>query len=358
MNDPRMHEFLQQVSDTHPCGEDMSYSTLFDDIREARRADDSSLAQGAWEADIKQANWPKVRDLCDDALKTKSKDMQIANWHTEALTKLAGFDGLARGLSVLNSLVTDYWEFCYPTYDPNDLDERAGKIEWLNANLPLSVRSIPLTRADTGAYPWLKWEESRAVENQGLKNADAKARAIAEGKLSGELFDKAVANSGREYYEALFAQVTQAAAVFKTFEANVDKAFGRDAPGLKDLREAIQDCADLVERTYRKLGGQAEAEPSNEFEPEGLAMQESVEATQNIAVVSVGAIRTRADAVRALRDVSKYFRQNEPHSPVSLLAERAAKWAEMPLEHWLATVIKDGGTLAQLKDLLDIPNNQ
>ena len=44
MNDPRMHEYLQQVSDAHPCGEDMAFSTLFDDIREARRADDSSLA--------------------------------------------------------------------------------------------------------------------------------------------------------------------------------------------------------------------------------------------------------------------------------------------------------------------------
>lgn len=358
MNDPRMHDFLQQVSDAHPCGEDMSYSTLFDDIREARRADDASLAQGAWEADIKQANWPKVRDLCDDALKTKSKDMQLANWYTEALTKLEGFTGLAHGIEVLNGLVTDYWEFCYPAYDPNDLDERAGKIEWLNANLPLSVRSIPLTRPDTGGHAWLKWEESRAVENQGLKDPDAKARAISEGKLSAEAFDKAVANSGRAYYEPLYAQVTQAAAVFKAFEANVDHAFGRDAPGLKDLREAIQDCADLVERIYRKLGGLTEAGPSNETVNQESAMTESAVSVQNLAVVSVGAIRNRADAVRALRDVAKYFRHNEPHSPVSLLAERAAKWAEMPLEHWLATVIKDDGTLAQLKDLLDIQSNQ
>lgn len=87
-------------------------------------------------------------------------------------------------------------------------------------------------------------------------------------------------------------------------------------------------------------------------------MTESAVSVQNLAVVSVGAIRNRADAVRALRDVAKYFRHNEPHSPVSLLAERAAKWAEMPLEHWLATVIKDDGTLAQLKDLLDIQSNQ
>ena len=357
MNDPRMHEYLQQVSDAHPCGEDMAYSTLFDDIREARRADDSSLSQGDWEADIKQANWPKVRDLCDDALKTKSKDMQLVNWYTEALTKLEGFSGLAHGLSVLNGLVTDYWEFCYPTLDPNDLDERAGKIEWLNANLPFSVRSIPLTRPDTGSFAWLKWEESRAVENQGLKDPEAKARAISEGKLSAEAFDKAVANSGRAFYESLYAQVNQASAVFKIFEANIDQAFGRDAPGLKDLREAIKDCAALVERIFRKLGGLTESEPANEFEKQEIEMTESAVTVQNLAVVSVGAIRNRADAVRALRDVAKYFRHNEPHSPVSLLAERAAKWAEMPLEHWLATVIKDDGTLAQLKDLLDIQSN-
>lgn len=358
MNDPRMHEYLQQVSDAHPCGEDMAYSTLFDDIREARRADDSSLAQGDWEADIKQANWPKVRELCDDALKTKSKDMQIANWYVEALTKLEGFAGLTHGLSVLNGLLTDYWEFCYPAFDPNDLDERAGKIEWLNANLPFGVRSIVLTRPDIGAYSWLKWEESRMVENQGLKDPEARARAINEGKLSAEAFDKAVANSGRSFYEALHAQTTQAVATFKTFEANVDRAFGRDAPGLKDLREAIQDCANLVERIYRKMGGLTDAAPSDETLNQETEMSESTASVQNLAVVSVGAIRNRGDAVRALRDVAKYFRHNEPHSPVSLLAERAAKWAEMPLEHWLATVIKDDGTLSQLKDLLDIQNNQ
>ena len=69
----------------------------------------------------------------------------------------------------------------------------------------------------------------------------------------------------------------------------------------------------------------------------------------------MGAIITRNDAIAALRNVAKYFRSNEPHSPVALLAERAANWAEMPLEQWLGAVIKDQGTLDQLRELLDIP---
>lgn len=61
------------------------------------------------------------------------------------------------------------------------------------------------------------------------------------------------------------------------------------------------------------------------------------------------------DAIHALWEVARYFRHNEPHSPVALLAERAAGWAEMPLEQWLAAVIKDQSTLGQLRELLDIP---
>ncbi len=55
-----------------------------------------------------------------------------------------------------------------------------------------------------------------------------------------------------------------------------------------------------------------------------------------------------------LREVARYFRQHEPHSPVPLLAERAARWAEMSLEEWLLHVVKDESTLQQLRELLDV----
>ena len=71
-------------------------------------------------------------------------------------------------------------------------------------------------------------------------------------------------------------------------------------------------------------------------------------------IVGVGLIVNRNDAVRALREVAAFFRHNEPHSPVALLVERAASWAEMPLEKWLASVIKDQTTLSQLRELLDV----
>ena len=68
--------------------------------------------------------------------------------------------------------------------------------------------------------------------------------------------------------------------------------------------------------------------------------------------------RTRevtAQAVAKLREAAAYFRTYEPHSPVAALADRAAKWAAMNLDTWLAEVIKDDAVLGQLRTLLDFP---
>jgi type VI secretion system protein ImpA len=53
--------------------------------------------------------------------------------------------------------------------------------------------------------------------------------------------------------------------------------------------------------------------------------------------------------------VAQFFRATEPHSPVAYLAERAAQWGEMPLHVWLRTVMKDGGSLSQIEELLGVP---
>ncbi len=52
--------------------------------------------------------------------------------------------------------------------------------------------------------------------------------------------------------------------------------------------------------------------------------------------------------------MAEYFRTHEPHSPAAYLAERAARWGELPLHEWLRLVMKEGGTLAQLEELLGV----
>lgn len=355
MSNPSLDELLEPIPGDDLCGADLSYAPELDEIREARRHDDPSLAQGAWETERKIANWPVVKDLAQTILCTRSKDLQVAAWYTEALARQQGFAGLALGLSVFEGLLAHFWEFCYPIYNPDDLEERASKIEWLDRQLPFVVREIALTDRGSGGYSFLKWEESRAIDNLGLKDPAAREKAVQEGKITGEQFDKAVQTSGRGYYEKLQLQIGEAAAAVTALEQRVDERFGMDAPSLKELRQAILACQELVGKLVARLGGSALTPASNEVvERPSAAGSAPIAAGTTHAV---GVIYNRNDAINALREVGRYFRQHEPHSPVALLAERAANWAEMPLERWLESVIKDDGTLGQLKELLDIRSN-
>jgi len=141
-------------------------------------------------------------------------------------------------------------------------------------------------------------------------------------------------------------------------ERHTDERLGIESPGLKDVRQAVIDCEDVVARQLAKFG-KAQIDTISK-PPLGNAnrLSSPADPIEHIAIdasVQIGPLRSRADAIAALRQVSHFFRHNEPHSPVSLLAERAAKWAEMPLDRWLASVIKDDSTLSQLRELLDIP---
>jgi type VI secretion system protein ImpA len=360
MNASLVAQLLEPIPGDDIGGTDVAFDPIVDEIREARRQDDPTLSQGDWETEVKIAQWPRVRELAEKVLREQSKDLQVAAWYAEAMTRVQGFGGLAVGLAVFEGLINDFWEFCYPSLDPEDLDERASRIEWINRQLPAAIRELALTDRSSGGYSWLRWEESRVVENFGLKDPAAREKAIANGKLSGDAFDKAVQLSGRGYYESLYERIETARVLAQSLEKRVDERFGQDAPSLRDLRQALQACSELVVKLLARFGVVAAGSAPTKDKPvPGAAQVETVAATAASAAVAsqpiaVGQIATRNDAINALREAARYFRRNEPHSPVAPLAERAAKWAEMPLEQWLASVIKDEGTLGQLRELLDL----
>ena len=80
-----------------PCGDDLSFSAAFDQIQEARRFDDPTLAQGEWVTDVKEADWRGVIRLCEALLATQTKDLRVAGWLTEALGRIEA--ALAQSMS-------------------------------------------------------------------------------------------------------------------------------------------------------------------------------------------------------------------------------------------------------------------
>jgi type VI secretion system protein ImpA len=243
---------LTPIPGENPAGEDLRYS-LHDDIKEARREDDL-LNQGDWQRDVKRADWTKVVSLCTDALMQKSKDLQIAAWLTESLTVTQGFEGLHAGLKILNGLLENFWEHAYPEIEDDDLEFRAGRIEYVNNSVWARVKDIALTDSSAKAgYSWTQWDQSRQVGYEGdSAKAEMRAQLIAEGKLAPEEFDAAAAKSSRDFYENLAATIGLCREEFDRLDRLVDQRFGDDAPRLAELRKSIEDCHTFVVKMLKE----------------------------------------------------------------------------------------------------------
>ena len=266
---------LVPIPGDNPVGEDLRYSPVYDEIKQARRADDL-LDRGDWQREIKTSDWDKVITLAVEVLTKKSKDLQIAAWLTEALIKTEGFSGLVMGLTILNGLLRDYWDHVYPEIEDGDLDFRASPIEFMNDKLWPCIKEVSLT--DTGVtpgYSWIKWQESRQVGHEaGIRNKygdvdDKKKKArdelIAEGKLTGEDFDSAVALSSGTYYESLAKDLTSCIKAFETFDGILDEKFGPNPPRLTEFKKSIKDCEHLVSKILKeKIGREPVPEPGLE----------------------------------------------------------------------------------------------
>ncbi len=258
-----VEELLLPISEDSPAGVSLRYEPEYDAIRDARRSEDDA-PQGDWQRATKVADWDEVVEVGTRALRSRTKDLQIAAWITEALTHLHGFAGLRDGLRLMNGIQEAFWESYYPEVEDGDLESRTGPFLFLNDPrlLPLLIRNVPLTDADE-RYGFLKYNESREVENAILKDPDDEGRILADGKIRAERFDQMVAATPRRFFERVSADLHGAREAFRAFDRGTDERFGRDAPSLINIGRAIDDCLRLVDSILPK---KRQAEPDPELD--------------------------------------------------------------------------------------------
>lgn len=342
-----LEALLTPISDGRPCGEDLSFSAAFDQIAQARREDDPSLDQGEWVTTLKQADWPRVLDLTTGLLAKETKDIRLAVWVTEALCKLQGLAGLAQGFDLLEQLCGRYWEELHPLPEGGDHEQRGGNFAWLVQRVGVLLKQLPVTG---GSRPYSYNDSQSAQSLQLAMDRDPDhAATLSENKVTVALFQLAVNESRRSFYESLLGDLQAARIAFAAFGARIDSLLGADAPSYRATQLALDDVGALIERCARQLG--VGGAPIPVAAP---ASRPATAATES----SAGPIASRAQAMQQLRLVAEYFRRTEPHSPVAYLADKAANWGDMPLHAWLKTVIKDGGTLSQLEEMLGVESSR
>ncbi|AIO74636.1 type VI secretion system protein TssA [Burkholderia multivorans] len=366
-------ELLTPISDASPTGDDLLFSNEFDAIQEARRYDDPTLDQGEWVTEIKEADWGLVVERATDLLRTRTKDLRVAVWLTEALALEDGITGLTEGYALLEGLCREYWDTVHPLPEGEDVEYRLGNVAWLAGRTAELLRGIPMTDGAANAFTTLDWEVAQHVA-QAIKRDPEHEDDIARGKPSVEQIDASRRVTPIAFYATLLANLKAFEFALDAFEDTLVARAGDAAPSFRQTRDAFETVYRLAERFAREQGytGSAphkEAAPAAQperIEPSfGTPIQteethvQSQTAPRPPATQTIAGIQNRAQAVDQLRAVARYFRQTEPHSPVAYLADKAAEWADMPLHKWLESVVKDDGSLSHIRELLGVrPDEQ
>ncbi|NMG28253.1 type VI secretion system protein TssA [Aromatoleum evansii] len=332
------------------CGEDLTFSALFDEIQEARRCDDPSVSQGEWVRPLKEADWPRVARLCEDALASRAKDVRLAVWLTEAVARTRGFAGLADGYRLVAGLCEAYWDDIHPLPDDGDQEMRAGNLDWLVAQSRRIVRDTPITDSPRGSFSMGDLESARNLAACLERNPQEAEFLMRAAPVTLDQFEAARRDTSRDFFSRVAAEAEAARGALDELERVVDAKLGLDGPGFDDARQALIE----VLETARRFGGEAPAPTPHLLgaAPAGGGRSPAGERAPGAAVQ--GVIATRADAIARLREVADFFRRTEPHSPVAYLADKAARWGEMSLHEWLRTVVRDDGALSHVEELLGL----
>ncbi len=328
---PLPEGLLNPIPGDNPSGKTLRYDAVYDKIREARREEDL-LPQGEWSREVKKADFPLVIKLASEALATKSKDLQLAAWLTEAVMFRDHIAGLREGLDLLRGFMETFWDTLYPEIDDGDLEFRAGPLGWVGSKLDAGVRRLPLTKSKLDFF---KYQESRRVgyeaDAASEEKAAARATAIAEKKCTAEEFDEAVRATGDAYYEKLAGNLTAALESLQSLETLSDEKFGREAPSYGSLRTALEELQDFV-RQYHKPAEEVAEEPAEA--PAEDAVEESAAAAASGSSAAKKKSVTaepadREDAVQRLAVVAHFLRHESPVNPVPYLLLRALRWGEL-----------------------------
>ena len=332
-------QLLIPISSSNPSGVDVSFSPELDAIAQARRFDDPSLAQGEWVTDLKEADWDYVLKHTTTLLTEKTKDLKVAVWLTEAAAKRFHLRGLGEGFRLLAGLCEQYWDLgLYPEADDGDQEQRVGNLSWILSRTRSLVREVPLTEGRHTAWSTVDFDAARKRAAGGEDGADGQPK-LAD-------MENTKRNNAAQFIATFNADAQFCLDSLQKLERVADEKLGHDSPGFAGAREAIE----AMLHAMPAAAGAVAVETADETSVGGAA---ATTAPQESGVS--GPIRNRAQAITQLRAVAKFFRETEPHSPVSYFAEKAAAAGEQDLHTWLRSVVKDQASLAHIEELLGVP---
>jgi len=313
--DPALAPWLEPVSEDEPCGPDLEYDNDFLALTQA--------AAGKPETQFAPAEPPDWRAVFSQAeeLNARSRDLRIANLWLRARLRLEGFATLAPGLRLFEQLLTRWWDELHPRPEDGDAFARVNVLNELT--------SLEATLGDVRA--------SLVLNDRGIGQVSVRDIEIAVGDLAPR-DDESPPSRGQ--IESMLADAvadnpqvnTQASDALAALDALIDCLSTRlgygEQPDFSALRNMLDNVA-AVSPSPVSIGADSDdlAGMLND-----LGIDDSAGGGDDAPVRrgrggggALGAIESRADAVRAIELVCAYLDKHEPTNPAADLLRRAQR---------------------------------
>ncbi len=339
--------FLAPIEGDNPCGvdlrEDSSPISLYYQIKDERTAARNIERQQISPEDMynqSKPHWKKLHDLATEVLVTKTKDIEIAAWLTEALLRLKGFEGLQQGFSIVRSFSENFWEGVYPLPDEDGLADRISPLAGLNGiendgTLISPILGLSITDShqdDNYAF----WQYRQAFELSRLADDAARQKRIDSGAIALSKIEVSVAHTDISFFNNLIANLQACQEEFQKLTALLDEKCGHDSPPSSNIKNTLQSCFDEIHALVGERLKQQEAD--SQFNENS---SEESDGNTSSDINSNARIKSREQAFDTIRKTAAYFRLNEPHSPLSYMLERVVLWGSLSLPQLLDEIIND-----------------
>ncbi len=299
----------------------------------------------------RSADWPAVIRECEEALRSKSKDLQIAAWLAEGWARRDGFAGLRDGLELARELVRRFWDELHPGVEDGAVDPavRARPLGWLGSSKDLirSVKACPIVKSDPDtSLSWEHYELAQIVDQHSLATDQRRYKELlSNGWIGGEQWRTRLKNTPAEVLRESHAALAACEVALEELRKAVsERVSDEDAPNLIPLGNLLHE-----------IRGHLEQFVTVEIAAAADAPADAASAAAEPAPAAVtGPIHTREQALRMLTEVAEYYRKYEPHSPIAALIARAARWGVMPFEPVLREVVQDENVLKRTFEMLGI----
>ena len=345
---PLREDLLNPIPGENPSGENLRYQPVYDKIKEARR-EEEAVTEGAVQRPAKVPNWPQVLDLCQEQIATKSKDLQLAVWLTEALTKSSGFAGMLEGLTLCRGLLENFWETLYPEIEDGDLEMRAAPLRWIGDKAEFLLKSAPVVK-EPYKYNWYQWQSSRGVSyaDRDLDEAQRKSREETlkkEGKLAPEVFDRAFDATKKDFYAQVEKDLDNILGTVRVIDQISTEKFGEDSPSFSRFKKSLEEEVGPAMHNLLEKKREKEPDPIPIAGPVGLGAEGGVSQAGILApddsayAPALGVVQItlrgtseppdRQQAVASIAAAAAFLRQRDPQSPAPYLMIRGLRWGEL-----------------------------